>query len=89
MSRHHPVVSIWDLDFADDIASLAKDIHKTQELLKGVQHESAKMRVQANGKKTKIMAYSQELLTNIISKSGKTFRSSQQLQVPWLLDGSM
>ena len=42
-SRRHPIVSICDLEFADDIASLSKDIHKTWELLKGVHHESVKM----------------------------------------------
>ena len=66
-SRRHPIVSIFNIDLADNI--VIKSIHKIQKLLKGVRQESARMLLQANGKKTKVIAYSLELLTNISSKS--------------------
>ena len=71
-SRRHPAVAICDLDFADDI--LSEEIDQAQELLTRVEHESAKVGLQLNDKKTKIITYNQESTVEITSRSGKTLK---------------
>ena len=73
-SRRHPAISICDLDFADDIALLSEEIDQAQELLARVEHESAKMGLKLNDKKTEIMTYNQETPVEITSRSGKKLK---------------
>ena len=74
-SRRHPAVSICDLDFADHIALLSEEIDQAQE------HESAKVGLQLNDKKSEIIKYNQEMPVEITSQR-QNLESNQQLQVP-------
>ena len=70
-SRRHPAVVISDLDFADDIALLSEEIEQAQQLLHRVEHESAKVGLQLNDKKTKVMSFNQKNPTNINTRNGE------------------
>ncbi|KAI8513748.1 hypothetical protein Bbelb_080720 [Branchiostoma belcheri] len=71
-SRRHPPVVISDFDFADDIALLAEKIAQAQELLCRMENEAAKVGLQLNAGKTKLMAFNQKDPVIIKTKSGDT-----------------
>ena len=52
--RHHPIV-ITDIDFADDIALISKEIGQAQEMLTRVELEASKVGLHLNAKKTEVM----------------------------------
>jgi len=70
-SRRHPAVAISDLDFADDIALLSEEITQAQQLLLRVEQESAKVGLQLNDKKTKVMAFNQEAPVDLNTRKGE------------------
>ena len=56
-SRRHPAVVLTDLDYADDICLVSKEVEQAQELLTRVEAECAKVGLRLNAKKTEFIAY--------------------------------
>ena len=69
-SRRHPAITITDLDFADDIALLSDEIEGAQNLLRRVEEEASKTGLKANGKKTTVMTFNQEIDPKICTIDG-------------------
>ena len=56
-SRRHPAVVLTDLDYADDICLVSKEVEQAQELLTRVEAECARVGLRLNAKKTEFIAY--------------------------------
>ena len=56
-SRRHPAAVLTDLDYADDICLVSKEVERAQELLSRVETECAKVGLRLNAKKTEYIAY--------------------------------
>lgn len=56
-SSRHPAVMLTDLDYADDIALISRQVEQAQELLSRVEEKCAKVGLGLNAKKTEVIAY--------------------------------
>ena len=56
-SRRHPLVVLTDLDYADDICLVSKEVDRAQELLNRVETECAKVGQGLNAKKVEYIEY--------------------------------
>ena len=63
-------VNVTDLCFVDDIALLANNYQQSQELLRLVETEAAKVSLHVNGSKTKLMSFNQDEPSNVTTISG-------------------
>ena len=61
---------LTDLDFADDIALLAEQIHQAQNLLNNVEVQCGKIGLKINAKKTKSMVFNHQLPVTLHTLDG-------------------
>ena len=69
-SRRVPPLTITDMDFADDIALVSKDIKRAEEMLKRVELSSKCIELNMNKDKTQYMSYNNDQHFNIKTIDG-------------------
>ena len=78
-SRRIPPIMMTDLSFADDVALVSEETEQTQELLRRVEIEAAKIGLHLNAKKTELMAY-HHIEVVIKTLSGSTVKRVNNFQ---------
>ena len=71
---------VTDLDFADDIALLSELVDQAQELLTRVETSAAKIGLEMNAKKTKVMAYNHDEEIKIMTRDGSQLEVVQDFK---------
>ena len=74
-SRRHPAITITDLDYADDLATLSDCVADAQKLLTEIETAAAQVGLYINTKKTNCMSFNQDSVDGIMGRDGETVRS--------------
>ena len=74
-SRRHPAITITDMDYADDLATISDCIADAQKILTEIESAAAQVGLYINTKKTNCMSFNQGIVDNIKGRDGETVKS--------------
>ena len=74
-SRRHPAITITDLDYADDLATISDCVADVEKILTQIENAAAQVGLYINIRKTNCTSFNQDIVDDITGRDGETVKS--------------